>query len=190
MDSLAGFTIALALAMASACAAHVNSVAREVVNALNTLIQSVSVLIWTLVLVLIFGVLSRAPPILVTAAATYPILLSSITSGFKYMDEKLSELARVMGASKLQELMYFIIPGSTPYIVSASRSALGLALRISVVAEAFGGGGGVGYQLMYYYDLGVKEGVFAWGLLMILLMIAIDYLALRPVERWFMKWRL
>ncbi len=139
---------------------------------------------------MIFGVLSRAPPILVTAAACYPLLLSSVLSGFKYLDEKLRELARMLGATKLQELLYFLMPGSTPYILSASRSAVGLALRISVVAEAFGGRGGIGYELMYNYDLGMKEGVFAWALLLVVLMIIIDYAILRPVERWSMKWRL
>lgn len=189
-NSLAGFLIALALALASASAAHLSRFAEAIVEALNTLVQSISVLVWALVLIMIFGVLSRAPPILVTAAACYPLLLSSVLSGFKYLDEKLRELARMLGATKLQELLYFLMPGSTPYILSASRSAVGLALRISVVAEAFGGRGGIGYELMYNYDLGVKEGVFAWALLLVVLMIIIDYAILRPVERWSMKWRL
>jgi len=59
-----------------------------------------------------------------------------------------------------------------------------------VVAEAFGASGGVGYWLMFSYDYDWREGVFAWAIVLIFLMIAVDMLLLRPVERLTMKWKL
>jgi NitT/TauT family transport system permease protein len=73
-------------------------------------------------------------------------------------------------------------------MAGASRAAIGLALRISVVAEAFGGGGGIGYRLIYNYDMGVPEGVFAWALLLISIMILLDHIVLKPIEGWTRKW--
>ncbi len=189
-NSVSGFLLAFLLALASIVGAYMNTHVKALVDALNTFIQSVSVLVWSIVFLMIFGVTSIAPPILVVTAAAYPVLLSSFIGSVFSLDKKFSELARILGASKLQELYYFILPGSFPYIASASRSALGLALRISVVAEAFGASGGVGYQLVYSYDLGFKEGVFAWGIILVLLMIFLDYIVLRPVEGWSKKWML
>jgi len=159
-------------------------------NALNTLVQSISVLVWAIVLVMIFGVTSRKPPILVVTAATYPVLLSSLFGAVRSIDSRIMLLARSLGAGKWEELFYFVLPGTIPYLAAASRTAIGIALRISVVAEAFGSSGGVGYWLVFSYDYGYKEGVFAWALVLVVLMIAVDMLLLRPVERWSEKWKL
>lgn len=138
---------------------------------------------------MIFGVTSRKPPILVVAAATYPILLSSLFSAVKALNDEYRLLARILGASRIEELAYFILPGIVPYLAGASRAAIGIALRISVVAEAFGASGGIGYWLVYSYDYGYKEGVLAWAWILILLMILVDLAVLRPVERWTLAWK-
>ncbi len=187
-NSLMGFSLALLLTLLSAFLAYVNRFLESFFNALNTLIQSVSVLVWTLILIMIFGILSPIPPIMVTTAATYPLLLSTMFGAMKALDKKLKELSTLLGASKLQSFTYIILPGGILYMAGASRAAIGLALRISVVAEAFGGGGGIGYQLIYNYDMGMPEGVFAWALLLIIVMILLDYLVLKPIEGWTRKW--
>jgi len=188
-NSITGYLVGLALALVSVSAAYTNRHAAAFFDALNTLIQSVSILVWAIVFIMIFGVVSRKAPILVVAAATYPILLSGLFGALRALDKRFALLARLLGASRYEELIHFILPGMIPYLVAASRSAIGIALRISVVAEAFGASGGVGYWLVYSYDVGFREGVFAWALILVLLMIIVDYALLRPVERWSMKWR-
>ncbi|MEB3788758.1 MAG: ABC transporter permease subunit [Desulfurococcales archaeon] len=189
-NSLLGYLLGLIGSIALVIGAYLNKHIEALVNATNTFAQSISVLVWAIIFIMIFGVTSRKPPILVVAAATFPILLSSLIGAVRSLDEKFSLLAKMLGASKLQELFYFILPGTISYLAAASRAAIGIALRISVVAEAFGASGGVGYWLVYSYDIGFKEGVFAWASILIILMIAVDMLILRPIERWTMKWRL
>lgn len=189
-NSLAGYTIALIAAVASVIAAYTNRHLGAFFNALNTLIQSVSILVWAIVFMMVFGVTSRKPPVLVAAAASYPILLSSLMGATRALSSRFRLLARILGASRLQELVHFILPGTIPYLAAASRAAVGVALRISVVAEAFGASGGVGYWLVYSYDVGDKQGVFAWALVLVALMVAVDYAVLRPIERWVSKWKL
>ncbi len=189
-NSLTGFTIALALGFMSLIAYYMNKHAKALIDALNTLVQSVSVLVWSLIFLLVFGVTSLLPPILVVTAASYPIVLSSMLGALKTLDVKYGELARSLGATPIQELRYFIIPGLLPYVVASSRAAIGVALRISVVAEAFGASGGVGYQLAYSFDLGIKDGVFAWALILVVLMITVDNIALKPLEGWSRRWML
>ncbi|MEB3844433.1 MAG: ABC transporter permease subunit [Desulfurococcales archaeon] len=189
-NSLIGYAIALGLAVLSVLLSYASRHLEAFFNALNTLVQSISVLVWAIVLVMIFGVTSRKPPILVVTAATYPVLLSSLFGAVRSIDSRIMLLARSLGAGKWEELFYFVLPGTIPYLAAASRTAIGIALRISVVAEAFGSSGGVGYWLVFSYDYGYKEGVFAWALVLVVLMIAVDMLLLRPVERWSEKWKL
>ncbi|WP_456369259.1 ABC transporter permease, partial [Thermococcus sp.] len=161
---------------------------RAFLSALNVFIQSVSVLVWTIIFIMLFGVTSPIAPILVTAMASFPALLSAGISSSENLLEKYRPLVVLLRPSKFQLYRHFIVPGTLPEMVSASRIAIGIALRISVVAEAFGSAGGIGYQLVYSYDLGIKAGVFAWALLLILLMITVDQLVLRRLELWVRRW--
>lgn len=189
-NALGGYLIGLGVALALTYISSINRLLDGMTNIVNITLQSVSVLIWVIIFLLIFGVLSPIPPILVSAAATLPVLLSNLLQSTRYIDRKIRELAKILGASRLQLFKDFIIPGSIPYIASASRVAIGLALRISVVAEAFGSSGGVGFQIIYNYDLGYSKGVIGWGLIIIVIMILIDQLIFRILEWEANRWRI
>ncbi|NJF24195.1 ABC transporter permease [Thermococcus sp. Bubb.Bath] len=186
--SLAGFFIAFALVGLSILLSLYSEELKAFFSALNVFLQSVSVLVWTIIFIMIFGVTSPIAPILVTAMAAFPALLSAGISSSENLLSKYCPLVVLVKPSKLQLYRHFIVPGTLPEMVSASRIALGIALRISVVAEAFGSAGGIGYQLVYSYDLGLKDGVFAWALLLIALMITLDQLILRRLEQWVRRW--
>ena len=189
INSVTGFLIAMIMVSLIALLSYFSGFFRYFTNALNRFIQSVSVLVWAIIFIMIFGVTSSLPPILVTAMASFPILLSSMMEALNSLELEYYELTKILELSRIKEFRHIILPGSVPYMISASRSALGIALRISVVAEAFGSSGGIGYQLVYSYDLGLKVGVFAWSTLLILLMLVLDQLILGPIERWSYKWR-
>ncbi len=186
--SFLGFTVALALALTIGVAYTLSTFVREAVRALNTLLQSVSVLVWTIVLVMVFGVLSPAPPVLVAALASLPVLLSAVVTGLEASSNRLRDLAVILGASRLAYYRDFLLPSLTPSLVAAARSAMGIALRISVVAEAFGSNGGIGYMIVNYYNLAEPRGVFAWSIILVALMVALDKLLLEPFERRLRRW--
>ena len=167
---------------------YLGGVASEAVKAVNTLVQSVSILAWILVFIVVFGTLSPITPVLVSTAASFPILLSSMIGAVEALDRKFFEITRSLNASRVQEFIYIIVPGSLPYIAAASRSAIGVALRITVVAEAFGGRSGIGYQLYLSYDLGEVVGVYAWALYLVAVMVVLDLAVLAKIEKWAKKW--
>ena len=186
--SLAGFTLAFMVAILLGLAYLAHPLLRECVRALNTILQSISILIWIVVLVMVFGVLSPLPPVLVAMVASLPIILASIIAGLETSSRRLAELAYMLGASRLHYYKDFLIPSLAPLLAGASRSALGVALRISVVAEAFGSSGGVGYMIANYYNLAEPRGVFGWGLVLVTLMVMLDKLLLERLERRASRW--
>ncbi|WP_297500285.1 ABC transporter permease subunit [Thermococcus sp.] len=186
--SLVGFLVAFFLVGVSILLALYSAEFKAFLSSLNVFIQSVSVLVWTIIFIMIFGVTSSIAPILVTAMASFPAMLSAGISSSEKLLERYRPLIALLKPSRLQLYVHFIVPGTLPEMVSAGRVALGIALRISVVAEAFGSAGGLGYQLVYSYDLGVKAGVFAWALLLVVLMIALDQLILGRLEEWVRRW--
>ena len=187
-NTLAGFTLALLLALATAAAGLLIEPARSIVEALNVIVQSVSALVWAILFLIVFGVTSRVPAMGVAAATAYPILLSGTLKGFEVTRASYGELAQILSMGRALELRYILIPGSVPFIVASGRSALGAALRISVVAEALGGSGGLGYRMWLYYQVHNYEGFMAWAMVLVALMIVIDKAALERLEEASRKW--
>ncbi|BEP17492.1 hypothetical protein PYJP_08440 [Pyrofollis japonicus] len=188
LRSTIGFSLGFATALLLGLLYTLHPLLRETVRALNTILQSISVLIWVVVLVMIFGVLSPLPPILVAALVSLPIVLAATVSGLDASSKKLAELAAMIGANRLSYYKDFLLPSLAPTLAGAARSALGAALRISVVAEAFGSSGGIGYMITNYYNLAEPEGVFAWGLILVVLMILLDKAVLEPIEKRAARW--
>ena len=187
-NSVAGFTLAFTAAVATLLFSRVNLYTRLLVETFNVYVQSISALVWILVFLVIFGFKSPLPPILVTAGVSYPILLSSLLEGMETVDSKIVELSRLLGATRLQLFRHIYLPASIPFAVAGSRAALGAALRISVVAEAFGSAGGIGYMLNYYFETYNYAGMMGWALLLVVLMVALDRAILAPVESRSKRW--
>ncbi len=187
-NTVAGFAVAAVLALATAWMGTLGGLARSVVSALNVIVQSVSALIWALLFLIIFGFTSRLPAVGVAAATAYPIMLSGALKGFEVAETEYGELARILSMSGLQRLLIILAPASVPFIVASGRAALGAALRISVVAEAFGASGGVGYRLWLFYELHNYEGFTAWALILVALMVFLDRIVLERLEVWSRRW--
>ncbi|MCS7103276.1 MAG: ABC transporter permease subunit [Candidatus Korarchaeum sp.] len=187
-NSISGFSLALISSLALGVVSHRSYVARGFSNGLCSIFNSTSALIWSLVLVSTVGILSPLSPILVVAAVTFPQLLSAVSASLDSVDERLLEMVRSLGGSPADEYFDVIIPSSLPVLISSSRVAIGLGLRISVVAEAFGSSGGIGYMIMRSYNLVDVTGVLAWSLLLIILVVAVDHLILRYIEERSRRW--
>ncbi|MEM3691507.1 MAG: ABC transporter permease subunit [Candidatus Korarchaeum sp.] len=187
-NSTSGFSLALISSLALGVVSHRSHLVRGFTGGICSVFNSTSALIWSLVLVSTVGVLSPLSPILVVAAVTLPQLLSTVTTALDSVDRQLLEVVRSLGGSPIDEYFDIIIPSSLPALISSSRVAVGLGLRISVVAEAFGSSGGIGYMIMRSYNLADIRGVLAWSLLLIILVITVDYVILRSIEERSMRW--
>ncbi|MEM3372090.1 MAG: ABC transporter permease subunit [Candidatus Korarchaeum sp.] len=187
-NSTSGFSLALISSLALGVVSHRSHLVRGFTGGICSVFNSTSALIWSLVLVSTVGVLSPLSPILVVAAVTLPQLLSTVTTALDSVDKQLLEVVRSLGGSPIDEYFDIIIPSSLPALISSSRVAVGLGLRISVVAEAFGSSGGIGYMIMRSYNLADIRGVLAWSLLLIILVITVDYVILRSIEKRSMRW--
>ncbi len=188
VNTVLGFTAALILAVALGGAAAFSGRAKPVVDSLNVVVQSVSALVWAIAFLLVFGFTSRLSSVGVAAATAFPIILSAVLKGFEVARSEYGELIAMFRIRPRWAFTHILIPAVVPFLVASSRSALGAALRISVVAEAFGGFGGVGYRLFQFYELHVYEGFLAWSLLLVVLMVALDRLVLARLEGWSRRW--
>jgi ABC-type nitrate/sulfonate/bicarbonate transport system permease component len=153
--------------------------------------QTVPYVVWALMSLIWFG-LTRFSVVFTIFIAAFPLVSFNVAAGLKNVDAQLLGMAQSVRASRYMVLRHIVFPSLTPYLVSASRSMLGMCWKISVLAELFSGGaggGGVGYNLFVGWEFSRPNEVFAWTVWLVFLMMVSDRLFIVPVELLATRWK-
>jgi len=94
-----------------------------------------------------FGV-GALPKVLVAFLISFFPIVIDAAVGLRSMSAEMRDLARSMGASRLQMFARFRLPGSLPYLFSGLKVAATLAVAGAVVGEFVGADKGLGYLLL------------------------------------------
>ena len=94
-----------------------------------------------------FGV-GALPKILVAFLISFFPIVIDAAVGLRSMSGEMADLARSMGASRLQVFARFRLPTSLPYLFSGLKVAATLAVAGAVVGEFVGADKGLGYLLL------------------------------------------
>jgi NitT/TauT family transport system permease protein len=183
-----GFGGAVLVALGLGLAAFLSRTARGVVHDALAVLNSTSVFVWIVISIIWFG-LSNWAPIFTTFMITLPVVASTLVEGVESVDRRLLEMGDVYRLSGRQKFTTIVVPSTVPYLVAGMKVGFGLALKVSVVAEIFGVTSGIGYIMNYSREILATQMVFAWALVMILVMLATDTLLFDPVSRRLARWR-
>ena len=149
---------------------------------------TVPAIVNTIICLLWFGLNDRAAIVAIGTAA-FPAVSISIWQGIKGIDTQLVSMGQAFHLSKSTIVRKIIFPQLLPHILASMRYALGICWKICTTVELIGMSSGVGYQLNYWFGLFSMTQVFAWTLLFLLVMFAIEYLLFKPVEKRLTRWR-
>jgi len=94
-----------------------------------------------------FGV-GALPKILVAFLISFFPIVIDAAVGLRSMSTEMRDLARSMGASRMQVFAQFRLPTSLPYLFSGLKVAATLAVAGAVVGEFVGADKGLGYLLL------------------------------------------
>jgi NitT/TauT family transport system permease protein len=94
-----------------------------------------------------FGV-GALPKILVAFLISFFPIVIDAAVGLRSMSVEMADLARSMGASRMQVFARFRLPTSLPYLFSGLKVAATLAVAGAVVGEFVGADKGLGYLLL------------------------------------------
>jgi NitT/TauT family transport system permease protein len=149
---------------------------------------TVPAIVYSIICLLWFG-LNDLAAITAIGAAAFPAVAISIWQGIKGIDTQLVIMAHAFHLSRSAIIRKIIFPQLLPHILAAMRYALGICWKICTTVELIGMSSGVGYMLNYWFGLFSMSQVFAWTLLFLLVMFAIEYLLFKPVEKRLTRWR-
>jgi NitT/TauT family transport system permease protein len=150
--------------------------------------NSVSSAIWSLIAVVWFG-LSDMTPIFVCLMTGMPLIITNVWQGTRNVNAEWLELARSVRMPAYKIFWKIYLPAILPFFFSGARLAFGFGSRVSLVAEALGSSAGVGYMIVRSADLLQMSNVFAWSILLVGTIAAIDGLVIRPIEAYLFRWR-
>jgi NitT/TauT family transport system permease protein len=150
--------------------------------------NTVSSAIWAVFAIIWFGI-SNATTIFVVFMTAMPLILTNVWQGSKNVDKQHIDLARSFRMTRAQILRKIYLPTILPYFFSGARLAFGFGWRVSLVAETLGSSDGIGYRLRQAADLVQTDQVFAWTLMLVLLMLALEGGILKPLERRLFRWK-
>ncbi len=169
-------------------AAFLSPRARGVVHDVLAVLNSTSVFVWIVISIIWFG-LSNWAPIFTTFMITLPVVASNLVEGVENVDRRLLEMGDVYRLDGREKFRAIVIPSTLPYLVAGMKVGFGLALKVSVVAEIFGVTSGIGYIMNYSREILATQMVFAWALVMILVMMVTDKLVFDSISRRLARWR-
>ena len=81
-----------------------------------------------------------------------------------------------------------MLPALAPSIIASIRVGLAFAWKSTVLAEFLGSSSGVGFMLSVSNSLLDTAQVFAWAIVLVAVMLAIEYLGIAPIRNRVNRW--
>jgi NitT/TauT family transport system permease protein len=183
-----GLVLTMALGIAVGTAMGLYRKGEAFLDAWVTVGLTVPAIVYSIICLLWFGLNDRAAIIAIGVSA-FPTVAISIWQGIKGIDTQLVGMAKAFHIPRSAIVRKIIFPQLVPHILGAMRYALGICWKICTTVELIGMSSGVGYMMNYWFGLFSMTQVFAWTLSFLLVMLAIEYLLFKPVEKRLTRWR-
>ena len=118
-----------------------------------------------------------------------PLVTTTIREGVRSFAPEFDELADAFRLPTGKRIRVIYVPQLTPFILAAARTGISLIWKIVLVFEVLGSDGGVGFRVGVFFQFFDIKGVLAYTIVFILVVIAIEYRILRPLEHRVLRWR-
>jgi len=149
---------------------------------------TIPAVVYAIICLLWFGLNDFAAVIAIGVTA-FPAVAINMWQGVKDIDMQLIAMGKAFQLPKTDLIRKIVLPQTVPYILAATRYALGISWKIATTVELIGMSSGVGYMLHYWFGLFSMTQVLAWTLSFILVLLFIEYVLINPFEKRATAWR-
>ncbi|WP_027015374.1 ABC transporter permease [Comamonas composti] len=146
--ALAGYALAIALAIPLAMAITRSSLLSRILMPWMVIIQSTPIVAVAPIIVVSLGTGLLPRALITTLIAFFPLLVSTAL-GLSNVPEELLELSRSLRASSSRQYWQIRMPFALPHVFSALQVSMTLAIVGAVVAEFVAAEQGLGYLILF-----------------------------------------
>ena len=149
---------------------------------------SIPAIIWSFLTVMWFG-FGDMSPIVTTFLTSVPFVVVNVAQGVRGVSRDLRDMSSTYKVPMSRRIRHLVLPAVTGYVAAGVRFAIIIGWNGVLLAEWFGGGGGVGYRARFWYDANRYGGFAAWVVLFVGFIVLLDRFVLdRAIQRSF-RWR-
>ena len=116
-------------------------------------------------------------------------LLQARSEGARAIDSSLMQVAHAYRLTRWPTFSRVYLPQLYPYLMAAARTGLSLIWKIVLVVELLGRSNGIGFQLNVFFQLFDIAGILAYTLVFASIVLLVEALFMRPLERRLTGWR-
>ena len=180
---MAAIALSFVLGAALALLAHWTPLLRLVIdNRLTPFLNAFSGIGWLFVAILWIGI-NSGTVVFAVSMVLLPFIIINLRTGLEELDLDLVELGASLTRRRAARFLKIVAPLLLPYAFAALRTAFGVAWKVTLTAELFGGSAGVGYLLNAARQEFDTETIFAVIVFIVLFVALMESLAFRPVQR-------
>ncbi len=183
----AGFLIGSVLALAVGALVGLNPRAERLLDPSFQALRAIPSLAWVPLLLLWLGIDEAPKIVLIAIGAFFPVYMG-VSSGFRDVDRKLVEVARMDGLRALALVRRVLLPAALPAVMTGLRNGLSLAWMFMVAAELIAATRGLGYLLTDGRETGRADIVLA-AIVLLALLGKLSDTAMQWLERRWLAWR-
>jgi NitT/TauT family transport system permease protein len=178
--------VSFVLGVAAAMAMYRSQTLDDYLHPMIRILMAVPVVSWILFAVLWFpGVEFRIGFVLVVCG---PVFLVDSLDAMRSVPRELRHMMQSFRPTTLQYFIKLMLPAIVPSIFTSWKVNISLAIRVVTIAELVGAVTGIGHQLSVAQELFSVADVFAWTLVLVVLLFLLEAIVAR-VEKRLLRWR-
>lgn len=185
---LAAFVVAMAIGSVIGIWLGLNRTANKLFDPWVILLLNLPALVVIVLAYIWFG-LNEAAAIGAVALTKIPNVAVTLREGARALDPQLAEMTSVFRFPFGRRIAHVVLPQLQPYFAAATRAGVALIWKIVLVAELLGRPNGIGFQIYTYFQFFDVRAILAYSLAFIVVMLAIEFAVVQPVERRATRWR-
>ncbi|MPZ57261.1 MAG: ABC transporter permease subunit [Rhizobiales bacterium] len=180
---LVSLTLAFLLGGALALMAHYVPVTRAMVHGrITPFLNSFSSVGWTLLAILWFG-LNTGTVIFAITAIILPVCIINLQAGLESIDAEMAEMGRSFTRNWGRYFRLLVLPAMIPFMFATVRISFGVAWKVALTAELFGGNSGFGFVINLARQSFDSSQIFAVITIIVVIYVITDNLVLAPIQR-------
>jgi NitT/TauT family transport system permease protein len=149
---------------------------------------TIPAVVYAIICLLWFG-LNDSAAVIAIGITAFPAVAINMWQGVKDIDMQLIAMGKAFRLPTRDLIRKIVLPQTVPYVLAATRYALGISWKIATTVELIGMSSGVGYMLHYWFGLFSMTQVFAWTLTFVMVLLFIEYALINPFEKRATAWR-
>lgn len=142
-----GLAISLGAGVPAGLLLGLSARAHAALTPLFQFLRMISPLSWMPIAVMAFGIGDAPIYFLLGVAGVWPVLLNT-ASGVRHLNPRWLMLGRSLAATRLETLLYLVLPGIVGSVLTGSRLAIGVLWIVLVPCEMLGVSAGLGYLVL------------------------------------------